>query len=157
MFKDTGGSTQLIVATRDNILFFVAKRLFTELKMGCCTSTQSSNVKIASQNKRDVANTTAIETTTSNDKLVLRFLAINDVYLLKNLPYYCTAKKLEAIGADLVVGTLAGDFLMPSELSSIDKGMSIVDCLGKAGVDYVCLGTHRIHCHKVRPLLYSLP
>lgn len=120
--------------------------------MGCFSSSQHREAKVDSQYRINVANTTTIEASASassvlNDPLILRFLAINDVYLLKNLPYYCTAKKVEAHGADLVVGTLAGDFLMPSELSSIDKGMSIVDCLGKAGVDYVCLGTHRICCN----------
>lgn len=71
---------------------------------------------------------------------ILRIFAINDVYLLDNFPRYATARKQEVAGANLTIGTLAGDFLAPSLLSTMDKGVGIVDCMGTSGVDYVCFG-----------------
>jgi len=50
---------------------------------------------------------------------------VNDVYELENLPRFATAKKVEASGAGPNVTTialLAGDFVAPSLLSSLDKG-----------------------------------
>ena len=38
--------------------------------------------------------------------------------------------------------TLAGDFVAPSLLSSIDQGFGMIDVLNEVGVDYVCLGNH---------------
>ena len=43
---------------------------------------------------------------------------------------------------DRVVVILAGDFLAPSLLSSLDQGTAMVDCLRAAGVTHVCLGNH---------------
>ena len=74
------------------------------------------------------------------DPCILRILAINDVYLLDNFAHFATARKVESVGPNLTIGTLAGDFVSPSLLSSMDKGVGIVDCMGAAGVNYVCFG-----------------
>lgn len=38
--------------------------------------------------------------------------------------------------------TLAGDFLGPSLLSSLDHGKGMIDCLNKVPVSAVCFGNH---------------
>jgi 2',3'-cyclic-nucleotide 2'-phosphodiesterase (5'-nucleotidase family)/Ca2+-binding EF-hand superfamily protein len=43
---------------------------------------------------------------------------------------------------DNQVVLLAGDFLAPSLLSSLDHGRSMVDMLNRVGVQYVCFGNH---------------
>jgi 2',3'-cyclic-nucleotide 2'-phosphodiesterase (5'-nucleotidase family) len=74
----------------------------------------------------------------------LRILSFNDVYSLENLPRMATlVRTLRAAGRDertLVV--LAGDFLAPSLLSSLDGGRGMVECLNAVGVDVVVLGNH---------------
>lgn len=74
----------------------------------------------------------------------LRIVSVNDVYLLDNLPrfrglvdHYRTSDP-----ADATLVVLAGDFLAPSILSSIDAGRGMVECLNAVGVDYVILGNH---------------
>ena len=37
---------------------------------------------------------------------------------------------------------LAGDFVSPSLLSSIDKGYGMIDVMNNTPVDYVCFGNH---------------
>ncbi len=76
----------------------------------------------------------------SEESCTVRFVVINDVYHIDNFPYFASAKKVESIGPNLTIGTLAGDFLSPSLLSTIDKGVGIVECMGLSGVDYVCFG-----------------
>ncbi|CAK0845347.1 unnamed protein product, partial [Prorocentrum cordatum] len=74
----------------------------------------------------------------------LRIIAVNDVYLLDNLPRLSTLVAQEANGMPRqnVVTTLAGDFLAPSLLSSLDFGSGMVTCLNRVPVDYVCFGNH---------------
>jgi 2',3'-cyclic-nucleotide 2'-phosphodiesterase (5'-nucleotidase family) len=74
----------------------------------------------------------------------LRIISVNDVYSLENLP---RLRSLVRHYAELeprvtLVVALAGDFLAPSLLSSIDGGRGMVDCLNAVGVTHVILGNH---------------
>ena len=74
---------------------------------------------------------------------VVRIVSCNDVYELANLPRLKTLLRLmaaEGCAADAVV--LAGDFVSPSTLSSIDSGAAMVDTLLRTGVTHVCFGNH---------------
>ena len=70
----------------------------------------------------------------------VRIVAINDVYDLGNLP------RLHSFIASLEVKpsavTVAGDFLSPSTLSSIDGGRGMVATLRATGVTHVSFGNH---------------
>lgn len=74
----------------------------------------------------------------------LRIVSVNDVYSLENLP------RLKSLvdhykaqtDSDALVVILAGDFLAPSLLSSIDAGRGMVDCINAIGVTHVVLGNH---------------
>lgn len=70
----------------------------------------------------------------------LRLVAINDVYDLSNLPKLQTYLSALVPPANAVV--LAGDFLSPSPLSSVDGGRGTVSTLRAAGVTHACLGNH---------------
>lgn len=74
----------------------------------------------------------------------LRIVQINDVYTLENLPRLHTlvqaARNEDAADATLVV--VAGDFLAPSLLSSLDAGKGMVACLNAIGVTHVIFGNH---------------
>ncbi len=74
----------------------------------------------------------------------LRIVAVNDVYLLDHLPKLSTLRtECEAAHPDTkVLLTLAGDFLSPSMLSSLDGGRGMVDCLNHAGLTHAILGNH---------------
>lgn len=74
----------------------------------------------------------------------LRIVAINDVYLLDNLPRLATliAHHRRVDPADVLLVTLAGDFLSPSMLASLDGGAGMVDCLNHLGVTHLALGNH---------------
>lgn len=81
----------------------------------------------------------------------LVIVSVNDVYALDNLPRLATLiqrerRRLESedelVRADAVLVPLAGDFLAPSLLSSIDAGRGMVDCLNAVGVTHVILGNH---------------
>ena len=59
---------------------------------------------------------------------ILTLVAVNDVYDLEHLPKLRTlvdAVKAERVGGR-VITTLAGDFLSPSVLSSLDRGRGMV-------------------------------
>ena len=74
----------------------------------------------------------------------LTLVAVNDVYGLEHLPKLRTlvdAVKAERAGGT-VITTLAGDFLSPSVLSSLDRGRGMVQVLNAVGVDYACFGNH---------------
>lgn len=45
-------------------------------------------------------------------------------------------------GPNKTLVVLAGDFLAPSLLSSLDKGKSMVDCMNHSGISHVCFGNH---------------
>ncbi|RYZ66745.1 MAG: hypothetical protein EOP08_04270 [Proteobacteria bacterium] len=74
----------------------------------------------------------------------LRIVAVNDVYLLDNLPrlHGLIAHYREHDPADRLLVTIAGDFVAPSLLSSLDSGAGMVDCLNALGVTHAILGNH---------------
>jgi len=78
----------------------------------------------------------------------LRIVAINDVYELDYLPHYATCRRKETLPSDagistsVTIGIMAGDFLAPSLLSSLDKGVGMVDCLNLCRLDYASIGNH---------------
>ena len=74
----------------------------------------------------------------------LQLVQVNDVYEIDNWPHYASARRRVA-GAfphGPTIGVLPGDFVAPSLLSSLDRGLGMVDCMNAAGIDYVCLGNH---------------
>jgi 2',3'-cyclic-nucleotide 2'-phosphodiesterase (5'-nucleotidase family) len=79
---------------------------------------------------------------TSSTSLWLRIIHINDVYELDNFPRLKTLMDTKSQGPDRTLFVLTGDFLGPSLLSSLDKGMGMVDCLNAIGVTHVCFGNH---------------
>lgn len=78
----------------------------------------------------------------NSNQCVLRIIHVNDVYKLDNLSHFASCKKINAVDANKIIGILAGDFLAPSLLSSLDSGESMVMCMNKAGIDYICIGNH---------------
>ena len=74
----------------------------------------------------------------------LRVIGINDVYSLENLPRLASLVRHHAqeAPADLMLVTLAGDFVAPSLLGSLDFGRGMVDCLNAVGVTHAILGNH---------------
>ena len=74
----------------------------------------------------------------------LRIVSINDVYSLEHLPRLKTlvARSLDVNPADATIVVLAGDFVAPSLLSSLDAGRGMVDCLDDVGVTHVVFGNH---------------
>ncbi len=81
--------------------------------------------------------------TTPRPPVALRIVAINDVYTLEHFPALATLLgRLRNDPAVPVLATLAGDFLAPSLLSSLDTGRGMVDCLNALGFTHVCFGNH---------------
>jgi 2',3'-cyclic-nucleotide 2'-phosphodiesterase (5'-nucleotidase family) len=78
----------------------------------------------------------------ASSSLWLRVIHINDVYELDNFPQLKTLMDTKSQGPDRTLFVLAGDFLGPSLLSSLDKGTGMVDCLNAIGVTHVCFGNH---------------
>lgn len=74
----------------------------------------------------------------------LRIVAVNDVYLLDNLPrlHGLIAHYTQHDPADRLLLTMAGDFVAPSLLSSLDAGAGMVDCLNALGFTHAILGNH---------------
>lgn len=74
----------------------------------------------------------------------MRIIAVNDVYLLENFPRLKTLIDKESRGfpPGNVISTLAGDFLAPSLLSSIDAGFSMVKVMNATPINMVCFGNH---------------
>ncbi|KAI9309931.1 Metallo-dependent phosphatase-like protein [Obelidium mucronatum] len=58
------------------------------------------------------------------------------------LPSLATAIREERATGVKVIVVLAGDFISPALLSSLDKGFGMIDVLNQIGVDYVCFGNH---------------
>ncbi|KAL7571185.1 hypothetical protein ACA910_008847 [Epithemia clementina (nom. ined.)] len=114
-------------------------------------------VKESTDNGASDNNTTNADSS-SSASLWLRIFHINDVYELDNLPSFKTLVdtyhqhhprndgSTPSLGCgsvpDATLVILAGDFLAPSLLSSLDQGASMVDCLNAAGLTHVCLGNH---------------
>jgi 2',3'-cyclic-nucleotide 2'-phosphodiesterase (5'-nucleotidase family) len=75
---------------------------------------------------------------------VLRLVCINDVYTLENLPRLRTlAQRMrDDTQADLVLTTMAGDFVGPSLLSSLDLGRGMIDCMNAVPITHAVLGNH---------------
>lgn len=74
----------------------------------------------------------------------LRIVAVNDVYLLDNLPRLrgLVDHHRTVDPADRLLVTLAGDFVAPSLLSSLDAGRGMVECLNALGLTHAILGNH---------------
>lgn len=74
----------------------------------------------------------------------LRIVCINDVYTLENFPRLRTLvlKEAERDPADLLLVSLAGDFVSPSLLSSLDLGRGMVDCMNAVPITHVIFGNH---------------
>jgi 2',3'-cyclic-nucleotide 2'-phosphodiesterase (5'-nucleotidase family) len=73
-----------------------------------------------------------------------RIFHVNDVYVLDNLPALraCVREESSGIPRRNVMVDLAGDFLGPSLLSSLDHGASMIDVLNRVPVNVVCFGNH---------------
>ena len=74
------------------------------------------------------------------ERLVI--VSVNDVYALQNLPRLASLVAKWRRDAAHVIVPLAGDFVAPSLLSSIDAGRGMVDCLNAVGITHVVLGNH---------------
>jgi 2',3'-cyclic-nucleotide 2'-phosphodiesterase (5'-nucleotidase family) len=84
----------------------------------------------------------------------LRIIAINDCYELSNLPRLRTLYKVlqdtphlnnklnDLDVPDKTIVTLAGDFLSPSLLSSLDRGRGMIDVLNHVPITHVSFGNH---------------
>ena len=74
----------------------------------------------------------------------LRIVAVNDVYLLDGFPSLggLVAHARTVDPADVLLVTLAGDFVAPSLLSSLDSGFAMIDTMNAVGVTHVCFGNH---------------
>ena len=86
---------------------------------------------------------------TNEKSCTVKIIHINDVYELDYLAHYSTCKQWESSqglglvsSCDKVIGTISGDFLAPSLLSSLDKGSGMVDVLNKCEIDFACIGNH---------------
>ncbi|WP_437896791.1 5'-nucleotidase C-terminal domain-containing protein [Sorangium sp. So ce124] len=73
----------------------------------------------------------------------LRIVCVNDVYLLDNLPRLATLVRRHAAGpVDRFITVMAGDFLAPSLLSSLDHGRGMVDCMNALPITHTIFGNH---------------
>lgn len=73
----------------------------------------------------------------------LRIVCVNDVYLLDNLPRLATlVLRHAATPADRFITVMAGDFLAPSLLSSLDHGRGMVDCMNALPITHTIFGNH---------------
>ena len=74
----------------------------------------------------------------------LRIIAVNDVYSLESLPRLRTLVEHHRTTdrADAFLVTLAGDFVAPSILSSLDSGSGMVECMRMVGVTHAIFGNH---------------
>ena len=68
--------------------------------------------------------------------------AQNDVYVLDNFPAFKACVDDMGQGCQNVLKVLAGDFLAPSVLSSLDHGKGVVRVMNACGFDAVCFGNH---------------
>ena len=74
----------------------------------------------------------------------LRIVSVNDVYSLENLPRLANLIRHYATHdpADAFLAVLAGDFVGPSMLSSLDRGRGMVECINAAGITHLIFGNH---------------
>lgn len=76
--------------------------------------------------------------------------SINDVYSMINLPKLFTLILLITSTGNIqnYYTTLNGDFLSPSQLSSIDEGKGMIQALNYMNMNYVCFGNHEFDVPK---------
>lgn len=74
----------------------------------------------------------------------LRFVHVNDIYTLQNLPQLrnLISSCGEGMPASNVIVSVGGDVVSPYPLSALDKGRGMVDVLLQCGVRYACFGNH---------------
>src|SRR5438270_13370320 len=73
----------------------------------------------------------------------LRILSINDIYTLEHLPRLACLLRAQTLPApDVTISIIAGDFVGPSLLSSLDAGRGMIECLNALGITYASLGNH---------------
>ena len=74
----------------------------------------------------------------------LRIIAVNDVYKLEHLPRLVSLVRHHATHdpANRLITVMAGDFVAPSLLSSLDSGRGMVDCLNHVPITHAILGNH---------------
>lgn len=74
----------------------------------------------------------------------LRIVAVNDVYSLQHLPRLTSLVRHHATvdPADVMIVVMAGDFVAPSVLSSLDAGRGMVDCMNHVPITHAILGNH---------------
>eukprot|EP00930_Biecheleria_cincta_P002213 TRINITY_DN103234_c0_g1_i1.p1 TRINITY_DN103234_c0_g1~~TRINITY_DN103234_c0_g1_i1.p1 ORF type:complete len:675 (-),score=99.49 TRINITY_DN103234_c0_g1_i1:510-2336(-) len=74
----------------------------------------------------------------------MRIIAVNDVYKLDNFPRLKTLVRTESqeLPSGNCITTMAGDFLGPSLLSSLDGGGGMICCMNEIPIDCVCFGNH---------------
>lgn len=75
----------------------------------------------------------------------LRIVAVNDIYTITNYASLSTLIRdfrTKEPTPDTFLATLAGDFLSPSMLSSLDLGRGHADIVSRVGFTHVCLGNH---------------
>lgn len=79
-----------------------------------------------------------------NSRLNFRIFHINDIYELDQLPLLKAHVHGMGSGSGCrnVVTTVAGDFVAPSLLSSLDQGTGMIACMNQVPVDIVCFGNH---------------
>jgi 2',3'-cyclic-nucleotide 2'-phosphodiesterase (5'-nucleotidase family) len=75
---------------------------------------------------------------------VLRIVAVNDVYSLEQLPRLANLIRHHAASdpPDALIAVIAGDFVGPSMLSSLDKGRAMIECLNAVGITHAIFGNH---------------
>ena len=73
----------------------------------------------------------------------LRIISVNDIYTLEHLPRLANLIAHFRLPApDVTITIIAGDFVGPSLLSSLDAGHGMIDCLNALPIDYATLGNH---------------
>lgn len=82
-----------------------------------------------------------------NRSCSLRIIQITDVYVLENFPHLRNLIKEKKAELDKVCGgktisMLTGDFLAPYLLSSLDKGVGMMNMLNGTPIDYLTWGNH---------------
>jgi len=90
----------------------------------------------------------------------LRIVAVNDVYSLQCLPRLKSLVRTYAAKdpADALLVVIAGDFVAPSVLSSLDHGRGMVDCLNDVPITHAILGNHEddVELDQLRARLHEL-
>ena len=110
--------------------------------MGCGTSNLHHDTQSGRKQRKVQNGSESTQEVIPEEECRLRIFHINDVYCLDNLPMLKSHIKGLSKNYDNTLSTLAGDFLAPSLLSSIDHGTGMVSCLNNVPIDLVCFGNH---------------